>query len=149
MKKFLYKLSSILAIREHQRELRQAELSRARADLASEVAELERICATLQRAIAWRPADDGLVSATFLHQREVHLLALRGQREAQQGRVEEAEARVERCRTALQAATVELRKMEKHREREKARWDVEFKRREMAAIDDIVNARGGHLQPVT
>jgi flagellar export protein FliJ len=139
MKTFHFSMQNILNVRNTLREARESDLLQARMALAEERNRLERIGDEIRHALS--PERVPMTGTGFyLLQREKYVKRLREMRKSRKLAVEAAEKRVEDCVWALQYAMIEVKKMEKCRERECARWRIDFQKEEQKQNDEASNA---------
>jgi flagellar export protein FliJ len=138
MKIFQFSMQNILNVRNTLREVREADLAEARAALAAENERLSRIDGEIRSALSSeRIPETG--TGFYLLQREKYVRRLKEIRKVRRLAVETAEKRVTECIRALQYAMTEMKKMEKCRERELERWQVDFRREEQKQNDEAAN----------
>jgi len=141
MKKFNYKMESILKIRLMQEDQKKAELARV-VRLADE--KKETITATqqqLQQAMQYSPS--GRVDVGDLHRHEDHRSCLKrriAQLQAELGRIEE---HLSKLRQELVACRVESRKFEVHKENSRILWRDDSIKKEQEMFDEINSNRRG------
>jgi len=141
MKVFQYRLRNVLRVRCKLRGAAQVELARAVQALAEAERRLATAAQDLREGAAWKYGPGGVVRASFLHRREAHLLFLRRKQLARKQDVQAAATSVHKCRAQLLAASIEARRLEKHRDREYERWRLRLKRLELRINDDLACTR--------
>ena len=141
MKAFRHSLHSVLRIRQKQQEAAQAELGLANRRLAEAAEQLHRSEDGLRKAYVVTCAPGDFVAPSSFHQREAHLLRLRNAKIARMQDVRDAEMNVKRNQERVRTARIEARKLEKHHDRERERWDIENARDERRSEDDIATTR--------
>jgi len=140
MKKFAFTMQSVLDVRQTVREAREMELAAARAKLAEERAALEAIDGKIAFALEPERLKDACEGSFFV-QRERYLKMLRDSRKRQERKVNEAIFNADSALSRLKDAIVEVKKMEKSSERQRAAWELEFKRDEQKINDETASAR--------
>jgi len=128
-------MQSILNVKTTMKEVRQAELAEARAQLMLQEKILEAINMKIKEAMDPRKMT-GKSTASYFVQRERYLRRLKEMRKKQQYIVEQAAIKVDKCIEALKEALVEQKKMEKAKERELSSWHKEFLKEEQKIIDE-------------
>lgn len=143
MKKFSFTMENVLSVRKTLKEVRESELIIARRELSEEEQALSRIITRIAEAL-----DPERVSqynpAFYLLQREKYVKKLKTEQKRQSEKVEEARRAVAQAVERLRIASVEMKKMEKCRDREHAVWKKEFMREEQKINDDISNSLFNH-----
>lgn len=136
MKRFAFSLQSVLNVRKTRRDAIEIELFNARAALRTELEKLAEIDAMIRRAM-----DPELIiknaNGYYLLQREKYLKILKDQRKRQNVLVRLKEAAVAEAMRNLKNAMIELRKMEKARDREHDQWREDSKREELKFNDEL------------
>jgi len=135
MKAFQYKLASLLTVRQLQQEQREAEFAAAMQQRNLQQQALQSLEQQLQNVYAQEICPN--VNAEFFLQRERYLYTLKQRRRRQQQRLAEAEAALAESRRRLQAAVMEVRKLEKHCQHERDAWALQFRREEDKINDEI------------
>ncbi len=140
MKKFKFTMQAVLDVRKSLREAREMELAAARAVLAEEQAKKARLDEALLAALS---LEDVLkaTEANFFIQRERYLKCLRDKRKLQIRKIDEASYKVDAAMNRLKEAIVEMKKMERAKERQRDSWELDFKRDEQKINDETASAR--------
>jgi len=140
MKKFAFTMQAVLDVRQTVREAREMELAAARAKLAEEKAALAALDGKIDRALDPESVK-GACEGSFFVQRERYLKMLRDSRKRQERKVSEASFNADSALSRLKDAIIEVKKMEKASERQRASWELEFKRDEQKINDETASAR--------
>ena len=140
MKKFKFTMQTILDVRQSLREARELELALARMALAKEQERLEALCASLADALSPEKIKD-VSDACFFIQRERYLKRLRDAKKSQQRKVSEASAAADVALSKLKDAIIEVKKMDRAKDRQHDRWGVEFRRDEQKTNDETASTR--------
>jgi len=139
MKKFTFTMRGILNARTAQKEAREQELLNAKTLAMREQAKLKALENQFRQALTVSAGD--AVCCSFFLQREKHVAFLKRQIQAQRVRTSAAETEVMACLGRLREADIELKKMEKIKEREHAAWQLEYQRHEQKINDEIGTSR--------
>jgi flagellar export protein FliJ len=83
----------------------------------------------------------GNCTGEYLILRAKYLKLLNDRKKIQKRKIQQAEAEAQSCRVRLKNASIEVKKMEKAREKEFKAWDLAFKREEQKINDEIGNTR--------
>lgn len=140
MKKFKFKMQSVLDVREAQRKAREMELLSAREALRAEEDALSRINKRMLEALDPKRFMQAR-NAFYFIQRERYLKKLKDAKRVQEYRVNEARCKVESALSRLKEAMTELKKMEKCKEREFAGWNLDYRREEQRLNDELASSR--------
>lgn len=140
MKKFKFSMQSILDVNLTLRDVAMSEVAEVTHRLNLEQEELKRI---LQLIEAQMDSDHMPVanSASFLLQREKYLKRLRDLKLNQERDIEATKRMVEKAKNKLRQAFIEVKKMEKARERQQAKWGYELNSEEQGINDEIGTTR--------
>ena len=133
MKKFKFTMQAVLDVRKALRETREMELAEARAILSRESAKMVEIQKAIEAALSpeiMAKADGG----SFFIQRERYMRKLRDAKKTQERKINEAIAKVKE-------AIIEMKKMERAKDRQYETWSLEFKREEQKQNDEIASGR--------
>lgn len=135
MKKFVFSMMSILNVNLTRKEVAEMELAAARADLAMEEAALGKIESSITDAMdpekILRNSSGG-----YLVQREKYVRLLNDKKKNQIYRIRQAEAKTQSCAERLKEAVIEVKRMEKARDIEYAKWELAFRREEQKINDE-------------
>jgi flagellar export protein FliJ len=141
MKRFVFRLATLLRIREAERDERRAQLAdafRVEAELQKQMTELEGELAAARRA---HTADVGLVDVDRMLAAQRYGLVL----EMDRRRLAEQQAtvaqEVETRRAALVEADREVRVLERLRETQHDRWRAEAEKQQMKLLDEVASQR--------
>lgn len=140
MKKFKFTMQSVLDVRRSLREAREMELASARAILAAERAKLAELERASREALCQADVEKASTGFFFV-QRERYLKLLRERRKVQERKINEAIAKVDVAMSRLKEAIVEMKKMERAKDRQHEGWSLEFKRDEQKTNDETATAR--------
>lgn len=116
------------------------EFTKAKIALEKEQQRLDAIEADITKALDPEKVLSYPTGAYFL-QREKYLRFLKDKRSEQKIKVQFAKANLRERLRALNESMVELKKMEKSRDREFERWQIEFNRFEQRENDEIASAQ--------
>jgi flagellar export protein FliJ len=140
MKKFSFSMRNILNVNVTRREICEMELAEAIATLERETKQLEQIEMTIKNTRDPRKIM-GNCTGEYLILRAKYLKLLNDRKKIQKRKIQQAEAEAQSCRVRLKNASIEVKKMEKAREKEFKAWDLAFKREEQKINDEIGNTR--------
>jgi flagellar export protein FliJ len=140
MKKFIFSMTSVLNVKATLKDLRAAELAEARAKLRKEQERLDGLNAEIKRAMEI-PSGETQNLISYLMLRERYLKRLKDMRKKQIMAVEREKKNVEIKINALRDAMIELKKMERAKEKEKEAWHLEFLREEQKINDETGSVR--------
>ena len=133
-------MQSILNVNVTLKEVAMSEVADATHRLEQEQLELERVLKLIEKEM-----DQSLLPSTnyasYLLQREKFLKRLRDLKLNQERNIEAAKRMLEKAKNKLRLAFIEVRKMEKACERQKMKWDYEFKSEEQGINDEIGTTR--------
>lgn len=136
MKKFHFTLQGLLNARIAQKEAVEHELKAAQRLLADEEATLQKIINTITTVLNSEMPMETPSGGDFLL-RERYLNGLKRKRKEQQVKRDAADTAVKVCLAKLRLADIELKKMEKLRDREHEQWSVDYQREEQKLNDEI------------
>jgi flagellar FliJ protein len=139
MAKFKFPLETVLRHRTHIEQEKQRDLARFQADMQQHQASLQQIDQTVQGSM-----DDlrqnrllGKLDVGFLTGHRRHMLAVQRQATTLLQRMSLLQRQIDDAQQALAEAAKQRKIMEKLRERQKARWQADQARRELAELDDV------------
>ena len=140
MRKFIFSMLSILNVNITRKEVAEMALVSARAALAGEEKELDRIQSLISEAMELSRVPKN-PSGSYFVQREKYVKMLNDRKKNQIYRIKQAEAKAQSCAERLKEAVIEVKRMEKAREIEYGKWELEFKREEQKINDETGNQR--------
>jgi len=140
VKKFKFSMQSILDVNLTLRDVAMSEVADATHRLNLEQDELKRILRLMETEMDSNrmPAAN---SASYLLQREKYLKRLRDLKLNQERNIEAAGKMLEKAKNKLRLAFIEVKKMEKARERQHQRWGYELNSEEQGINDEIGTTR--------
>jgi len=140
VKKFKFSMQSILDVNMTLRDVAMSEVADATHRLNLEQDELKRILQLMETEMDSSRMPDAN-SASYLLQREKYLKRLRDLKLNQERNIEAAGKMLEKAKSKLRLAFIEVKKMEKARERQQQRWGYELNSEEQGINDEIGTTR--------
>ena len=140
MKSFKFSLMNLLNIKHTIRNVCEISKAEAQRLLIAEEEALVRIESKIEKILNPSTEDRENISASSLMQREKYLRHLQKLKKYQEDLVEQATLKVEEQAQELIDADVELKKMERNREKEYKTWEYEVQREEQKMHDEISSA---------
>jgi len=137
MKSFKFSLINLLNIRHTIRNVSEISKAEAQKLLIEEERVLVKIESKIRKILNPSAEDRENISASSLMQREKYLRCLQKLKKNQEELVEQAAIKVEEQTQELIDADVELKKMERSREKEYETWKYEVRREEQKMHDEI------------
>lgn len=133
-------MQSILDVNLTLRDVAMSEVAEATHRLNHEREELQKVLDLMEVEMDANrmPAAN---SATYLLQREKYLKRLRDQKLNQERNIEASMRMVEKAKNKLRLAFIEVKKMEKARERQHKKWGYELNSEEQGINDEIGTTR--------
>jgi len=136
MKKFEFSLRGLLNARIAQKEAAELDVRLAQQRLAAEETALRNLNGQIAALLSAPLPLERPTGNDFLL-RDRYLASLKRRRKEQQTKRDQAASAVAACLKKLQRADIELKKIEKLRDREYQDWTVEFRRDEQKISDEI------------
>jgi flagellar FliJ protein len=143
MKKFHFRLDSLVRLREATRDERRAQLAEAMRIQASLEGEMEQLRGKLGEARLMHTAPRGAVNIDRLLVAERYEMVLLLEKQALEQQLANVAAEIEKRRQNLVWADQDVRVLEKLRETQFQRWRVAAERADMEHLDEIA----GRLRP--
>ncbi|HSV16086.1 MAG TPA: flagellar export protein FliJ [Tepidisphaeraceae bacterium] len=139
MATFVFKLHGVLRHREMIEQEKQRAFAVAQAEKAAAQAEIKRLDETVQQALADLRANHltGSLNLSFLAAHRRFMLAMQRQGLVLMQKVQDAQKKVDAAQTELAEAAKQRKIMDKLRERQHERWQLEISRKELAQLDEV------------
>ena len=140
MKKFTYKLSSVLKVRKIQEQQARAEVARVIAERNKLAGQMEELAVEML-ASRQRLKSSGVVDISEYRQTEVYLQGIKTRTDKIIEQMKLYDIQLENLKKELHLKSLETKKLETHHDKEKDLWREEALKEEQAEFDDIANSR--------